>query len=107
LAPVSKGKTRDQVAERIKELQPAASNRVIAKVVGVDETTIRRDTAANAASGGGKASKVKGDKVTPAANAATLSGTAAAKAVAARENKEANKAAKQEARAEPLRRRHL
>jgi hypothetical protein len=40
---------RKRLAARIKALQPAASNRAIAGALGVDEKTIRRDGAANAA----------------------------------------------------------
>src|SRR5262249_50646896 len=40
---------RKRIVERIRELQPEVSNRTIAKVVGVDEITVRRDTATNVA----------------------------------------------------------
>jgi len=38
----------EKLATRIKELQPQVSNRSLAKVLGVDEIRVRRDTAANA-----------------------------------------------------------
>jgi hypothetical protein len=79
---------RKKIAELIKEQQPKASNRKIAKVLGVDETTVRRDTAANAASGQKKASPIKGEKSAAAANAApALSGAEVARLAQQRESK--------------------
>jgi hypothetical protein len=66
--------TRKKIATKIKALQPKASNRAIAKAIGADERTVRRD-AANAALGKKNASKSKGGG---AANAA-LSGAEIAK----------------------------
>ena len=40
---------RKRIAQRIKELQPEASNRQVAKLLGVNPSTVDRDTAANAA----------------------------------------------------------
>lgn len=87
---------RKKIAARIKELQPGASNRQIAKVLGVDETTVRRDSAANAASADKKKNNPKADGAAPAANAASVSGAAAAKIVESKEHKEGGKDAKQE-----------
>ncbi len=42
---------RQRIVKCIRELQPEVSNRQIARTLGVDETTIRRDAAANAAEG--------------------------------------------------------
>ena len=39
---------RKRIAQRIKELQPEASNRQVAKLLGVNPSTVDRDTAANA-----------------------------------------------------------
>ena len=41
--------TRKRIAERIRELQPTVSNRQIARTLGVDEGTIRKDVAENSA----------------------------------------------------------
>lgn len=77
---------RKRIAKRIKELQPKASQRAIAKVVGVDETTIRRDLgskpAANAAPAEEEPAPAVPSQPADAANAApkpTLSGSEAAK----------------------------
>ena len=90
---------RHKLAKRIKELQPEASNRSVAKVLGVDEITVRRDTAANAAPEQEKPSKTNAAESTSAANAAPtiLSGAAAAQAVQSKETKEERKQAKVEA----------
>jgi N6-adenosine-specific RNA methylase IME4 len=61
---------RKKLAQRIKELQPKAENRKIAKLLGVDERTVRRDTAANAALDVKKDSKNNGEKSAAAAFAA-------------------------------------
>ena len=76
-----------------------ASNRSVAKVLGVDEITVRRDTAANAAPEQEKPSKTNAAESTSAANAAPtiLSGAAAAQAVQSKEKKEERKQAKVEA----------
>ena len=89
---------RHKLAKRIKELQPEASNRSVAKVLGVDEITVRRDTAANAAPEQEKPSKSNAAESTPPANVAPtiLSGSAAAQAVQ-KETKEERKQAKVEA----------
>jgi hypothetical protein len=68
---------RKRIANRIKELQPKASNRKIAKTLGVGKDTVRRDTGANAPLGRRKASK---NKEGSGANAPPVSG---AKAVGA------------------------
>jgi 16S rRNA G966 N2-methylase RsmD len=72
--------TRKKIAKRIKELQPEASNRKIAKVTGVNPSTIDRDLAANAAA---DAQKTQDNQSTTAANAAPqLSGSDTAKLAA-------------------------
>jgi len=68
----------NMIAASIKKLQPEASNRQIAKVLGVGETTVRRD----GAPGEKKTRKTKGGETLPAPNGAPLSGAAAAKALA-------------------------
>jgi hypothetical protein len=79
--------------------QPKVSNRAIAKALGADEKTVRRDAAANAAPADKKPSNAKGQKAASAANAApTLTGAAAAKAVEKVEAKEERQAAKEEQR---------
>jgi N6-adenosine-specific RNA methylase IME4 len=80
---------RKHIAQLIKELQPAASQRAIAKVIGIDETTVRRDlgtrSAANAATDDKAASEIGGPDGMRAANAAPqiadLSGPDAAQSV--------------------------
>ena len=66
---------RKRLANRIKELQPAASQRAIAKVVGVTNVTVHRDL--NAENGG--AEKAPITNVTP--SPADLSGPAAAQLI--------------------------
>ena len=44
LSPFNIGDNRPGLVRRIKELQPDASNRAIAKAVGADEKTIRNDS---------------------------------------------------------------
>ncbi|MGY2845638.1 N6-adenosine-specific RNA methylase IME4 [Bradyrhizobium sp. USDA 4509] len=74
--------SRKRIASRIKELQPEASNRQLAKLVGVDERTMRRDVAANAAAATENPSKNKESQVATAAIAApTISGAVAAKSL--------------------------
>lgn len=72
---------RRRIAKRIKELQPAASNRSIAKTLGADDKTIAADIAENSAREGGKANKSNGG----GAENSALSGAAAAKIVAKRQ----------------------
>jgi hypothetical protein len=73
---------RKRIAESIKALQPAASNRQIARTLGVDDRTIRRDTAANAAPAAENTNEYNWPNEGPAANAARpLSGAQAAKLV--------------------------
>jgi N6-adenosine-specific RNA methylase IME4 len=92
---------RKKIAASIKKLQPKVSNRKIAKVLGVGETTVRRDTAPNGAPDDKKASKTKGQKASSAPNGApALSGAAAAATVAKVEAKEERQAAKDETRKE-------
>jgi hypothetical protein len=83
---------QQRAAARIKELQPEASNRLIAGVVGVDEATIRRDTAANAAPDLKNGSDINGVADGTAANdAPALSGGASAKLAARKETGAANR----------------
>jgi ParB family chromosome partitioning protein len=70
---------RKRIATKIKELQPTVSNRSIAKMVGVDEGTIRHDRAENSAGGPKTASKINGAKAGGAENSAALSGPEVAK----------------------------
>src|ERR1700694_1415392 len=49
---------RKRIAQRIKELQPKASNRQIAKVLGVGRSTVDRDTGPNGPAADRKASKI-------------------------------------------------
>jgi hypothetical protein len=65
--------TRKRIAERIKALQPDASNRQIATTLGVNERTIRRDTAANAAPSDHEPKQSNGLGTASAANAAPSS----------------------------------
>jgi N6-adenosine-specific RNA methylase IME4 len=77
---------RKRIAVRIKELQPTASNRAIATSLGVNEATVRRDTASFAAPQSEKTNENNNLKIGAAANdAPTISGTAAAKLVKRRE----------------------
>jgi hypothetical protein len=69
---------RQKIAKRIKELQPQAANRQIAKVLGVHESTVRSDTAENPAPAAKKASNAKGSKASPAGNPAPAANGAAA-----------------------------
>jgi N6-adenosine-specific RNA methylase IME4 len=90
---------RKEIAKLIKDKQPKASNRQIAKTLGVVEGTIRNDTAQNYAPAAKKASKNNGAKTPAAQNyAPALSGAAAAKTVEAKETKEERQAEKLEAR---------
>jgi hypothetical protein len=65
---------RKRIAQRIKALQPAASQRAIAKVVGVTNVTVHRDF--NAENGGAGTSPVT--NVTPPPRTIELTGAAAA-----------------------------
>ncbi|WP_166294360.1 MT-A70 family methyltransferase [Bradyrhizobium sp. 2S1] len=77
---------RKRVALKIKQLQPKASNRQIAKVLGVNRSTVDRDTGANAPPAGTKASKISAGQTSAGANAPpVIAGAAAAKLVARRE----------------------
>jgi hypothetical protein len=70
-------------------LQPKASNRQIAKVLGADERTVRRDTAAIAAATAKTTNKINEQKASAAANAApVLAGAAAAQLVQRKERAE-------------------
>jgi N6-adenosine-specific RNA methylase IME4 len=74
--------SRKRFTNRIRQLQPEASNRAIAKTLGVDEKTVRRDGAANAADGRKNTSQNNDQLGKGAANAARLaSGGEAAKIV--------------------------
>jgi N6-adenosine-specific RNA methylase IME4 len=78
---------RKRIATRIKQLQPKVSNRAIAKTLGADERTVRRDTAAIAAPYKGNTSGISGGEAIAAANAApAIAGAVAAKLIARREN---------------------
>jgi N6-adenosine-specific RNA methylase IME4 len=73
---------RQRIVKRIKELQPAASNRQIARTLGVGKDTVSRDLGANAPRGNENAKERKGAKPSSGANApAVLTGTEAAKRV--------------------------
>ncbi|UPK03142.1 MT-A70 family methyltransferase [Bradyrhizobium sp. 170] len=84
LKPVAE--QRKEIAKLIKEKQPKASNRQIAKTLGVRETTVRRDVAPNGAPAGKKPSNVSEAKASAAPNGApAIAGAAAAKLIARRE----------------------
>ena len=70
----------ERIATHIKALQPKASNRQIAKTIGADERTVRRDTAANAAPVEKTAKENRDESGRSAANAAP-SGAQAAKLI--------------------------
>jgi hypothetical protein len=76
------------------EKLPKASNRAIARALGVDESTVRADTVRDNPAGAGKrTNKTKGGEVVTAGNPAPgLSGIDAAKAVAKTEAKERRQA---------------
>jgi hypothetical protein len=72
-----------RIAARIKQLQPKASNRQIAKVLGVGRRIIDRDTGPNGPTVDGKASKISAGKTVLGPNGPpALSGAAAAKLIA-------------------------
>jgi N6-adenosine-specific RNA methylase IME4 len=87
---------RKRIAQRIKALQPAASNRAIARTLGVDDRTIRRDAAANAAPDQKTFNENNGGDRDAAANAAPreFSGERAAKLVERRETASADRLTK-------------
>ena len=71
---------RQRIVKRIKELQPAASNRQIARTLGVGKDTVSRDLGANAPRADENAKERKGAKPNAGANApAALTGAEAAK----------------------------
>jgi N6-adenosine-specific RNA methylase IME4 len=90
---------RKRIAARIKQLQPKVSNRAIAKTLGVNRSTVDRDTGANAPPADKNASKINAGRTGRGANAPpALSGAAAAKTVEAKETKEERQTQKLEAR---------
>jgi N6-adenosine-specific RNA methylase IME4 len=77
---------RKRISVRIKELQPEASNRQIAKTLGVDEKTVRIDTAEKSAGGKKNVSPNNSQTRQGAGNSARLvSGAKAAKIIERRE----------------------
>jgi hypothetical protein len=90
---------RKRIAQRIKELQPKASNRQIAKSLGVGRRTVDRDTGPNGPAAQKKVPTITAGKPGRGPNGPpALSGEAAAKAVEAKETKEERQAEKLEAR---------
>jgi N6-adenosine-specific RNA methylase IME4 len=90
---------RKRIAERIKQLQPAASNRAIGRTIGVDESTVRADTAGNPAPRRSTPAGSNGS-VEPRAGNPALSGTAAARVVERAATKHERTEAKKEHRAD-------
>lgn len=77
----------ERVASRIKKLQPKVSNRQIAKVLGVNRSTVDRDTGPNGPPADKKTNKVNTDKAALGPNGPPVfAGAAAAKLVARKEN---------------------
>jgi hypothetical protein len=78
---------RKRIGARIKELQPAASTRAIAKVVGANQTTVVRNLAdANASPSSEYTSDINRHSAADDANASpTLSGVETAKLATAQE----------------------
>ena len=73
LSSLNLGSKRPKLIKRIKELQPDASQRAIAKAVGVDQATVSRDLAdADASDGAAKSLKHKDAKSESDANASPL-----------------------------------
>jgi N6-adenosine-specific RNA methylase IME4 len=73
---------RQRIVKRIKELQPAASNRQIARTLGVGKDTVSRDLGANTPLADENAKESNGTKTSAGANApAALTGAEAAKRV--------------------------
>jgi N6-adenosine-specific RNA methylase IME4 len=88
---------RRRIEQRIKQLQPSASNRQIARTLGVDEGTVRNDTRAeNSAPKSKKANDNNGPAGSTAENSAAkeFSGERAAKLVERRETATADRLAK-------------
>jgi N6-adenosine-specific RNA methylase IME4 len=86
---------RKRILTRIKELQPKVSNRQLAKTLGIDDRTVRRDTAAFAAPDSKKASRNNGQTGEPAAFAAQgITGEHAARLVLRRETAGADRLAR-------------
>jgi hypothetical protein len=74
------------IVARIKQLQPAVSNRQIARTLGVDPQTVNNDVAENSAPNQRKPREIKAPKSDGAENSApALSGREAAAAVNRRE----------------------
>jgi ParB family chromosome partitioning protein len=73
---------RERIVKRIKELQPEASNKSIAKLLGVSDMTVGRDLATNVAEENNKAKQTAPPSATSATNVAppTLTGAEAARA---------------------------
>jgi N6-adenosine-specific RNA methylase IME4 len=90
---------RKRIAERIKQLQPDASNRAIGRTLGVNESTVRADTAGNPAPQPSTPAGTNGSAELPAGNTA-LSGPAAARAIERAETKQQRTDAKKEHRAD-------
>jgi hypothetical protein len=72
---------RRRIANRIKELQPAVSNRRIAKAIGVSRQTVDRDTGPNGPPQVKNSRETKAAKSTTGPNGPPLSGANAAKIV--------------------------
>jgi transposase len=87
------------MVERIKSLEPDTSNRQIAKMLGVDESTIRADSAGNPAPAEKKTKKNKAAKEATAGNPApSVSGAQAAKIVERKEQSTERQARKADLR---------
>lgn len=89
---------RKKIAARIKALQPKASNRQIAKVLGASHTQVNRDLGTDVPVDGKGSKKTKAAKDGGGTNVPALSGADAAKAVAKTEAKEQRQAGKEETR---------
>ncbi|WP_284265498.1 hypothetical protein [Bradyrhizobium iriomotense] len=77
---------RERLAMRIKELQPKASNRQVAKVLGVGSRTVDRDTASNDAPAERNLNPINAPQTAAAPNdAKPISGPAAARLIERRE----------------------
>jgi hypothetical protein len=88
-----------EIAQRIKQLQPKASNRQIAKTLGVGETTVRRDAAPNGAPAGKNLSNVSEAKASTAPNGApAIADADAAKLIARREQQRRHRQRQREGR---------
>jgi hypothetical protein len=82
---------RKRIANRMKELQPAAQNTAIARTSGVNESTARRDTSANAEPASKNNSKNSAHVRVPSANAEPISGAKAAALIEPKEKTEARR----------------